>query len=243
MDEPSLAAPGAPAGSRLAIVFDLFGTLVPQFPREANDAVLVACSEIVGLDAHLCRRAWRQLYDARVRGQVQGIVGHLRHVAGELQVELDERRLNEAHSLYRAFADKLVKPPSETLEALEDLTVRGRSLGLLSNAHFDVAEAFASSPLASLFTAAIFSCDVGERKPTPAAYAAVVAAMGVTPGEITFFGDGSDEELSGAASAGLRPVLIRSDLSNTYDPDRADVTGWAGRVVDSMSDVVALVFP
>lgn len=224
------------------IVFDLFGTLVPQFPRVEHDQVLAECSNIVGLDVDRCQHAWRDLYVARVTGKVSGIAGHLSHVANNQRVVLDDDTLAEACAVYRRFVRQMLIPTEDARTALKSLRAAGVKIGLLSNAHADVADSFQESELAPYFAAAVFSCRVGCKKPEPAAFAAATRAMGLAGGRgVMFVGDGSDDEIAGAAAAGMRPVLLRGDLTNAYDDVRPQLDVWLGEEVHRLTDLGDLI--
>lgn len=224
------------------VVFDLFGTLVPQFPRAEHDQALDDCSRIAGLDAERCRIAWRELYAERVQGNVRGIRGHLQRVADGQRVVLDAERREAACDEYRRFVPQMLVPIDDTCDVLESLRIAGAQIGLLSNAHDDVVDAFETTELASYFDVTIFSCRIGYQKPDPMAFAAVLDAMGrSTQDVITFVGDGSDDELSGAARAGMHPVLLRADLTNAYDGARPDVETWTGDAIDRLSELPQLL--
>ena len=64
---------------------------------------------------------------------------------------------------------------------LRGLHANGRRLALLSNAPHEIAAAMrAQHAWLEIFTAVVFSCEVGAAKPAPAAYEAVEAAIGPT---------------------------------------------------------------
>ncbi len=78
-------------------------------------------------------------------------------------------------------------------------------------------------------------------KPEPAIYRAALDALSLLPDQTLYIGDGSDEELSGAARCGMQPVLIAVDLSNTYDTQRKDVDAWSGPVIRALSELSGLI--
>ena len=151
-------------------------------------------------------------------------------------MELHSDRVRDAVGHYCRFARELVVPSDGTVQVLDALVSRGHALGLLSNAHDDIARAFADSELAGRFAAVTFSCQIGWRKPDPKAYAAVVDALDA-PSKVMFVGDGSDNELTGAAMAGLHPVLLRGDTTDAYDSDRPEVAAWSGPSIDKLEDL------
>jgi putative hydrolase of the HAD superfamily len=79
--------------------------------------------------------------------------------------------------------------------------------------------AWEESPLAGLFDAEIFSCEVGCVKPEPAIFHKCLDALKLKPGECLFVGDGGSNELIGAKEAGLRTVFVSGVIAEHW-PDR-----------------------
>ena len=66
----------------------------------------------------------------------------------------------------------------------------------------------------------------------------VVGGKGHTPpSETLYVGDGSSQELSGAARCDIQPILLSVDLSNTYDPQRTDLEAWKGPTIRALSEL------
>jgi len=55
-----------------------------------------------------------------------------------------------------------------------------------------------------------------------------------------YVGDGSNQELTGAATTGMRPILKRTDLRDVYDRHRPEVETWRGLAVDKISELCDL---
>lgn len=121
------------------------------------------------------------------------------------------------------------------------LAERSVPVGLVSNAALDLAAAFERSTMRRLFSTCTFSCSVGVAKPDRAIYVAAAESLGVESVNLLFVGDGSDDELAGAALAGLTAALVEADSSDTYDPTRDAVRSWAGIRLRDLSDVLQLV--
>ncbi len=85
------------------------------------------------------------------------------------------------------------------------------------------------------------SCDVGAAKPDRSIYVAAAQALGIEPARLLFVGDGSDDELDGAALAGLTPALVEAKTSDTYDTEREAVVNWAGIRLQDLSGVLRLM--
>ena len=92
----------------------------------------------------------------------------------------------------------------------------------------DIPRIWKTHRLVPLFHHCAFSCSVGAAKPE-----GTLKGLGVLAEDALFVGDGSDEELTGAAICGLRPVLVRSD--------RKDVTEWTGDSIESLLDLPDLI--
>ena len=92
----------------------------------------------------------------------------------------------------------------QVLEVLDYLRSRAVRLGVISNCFAEDVAAWPHSTLASRCDSALFSFDVGLAKPDPTIYVQATRQLGVDVSETWFVGDGADDELSGAAQAGLR---------------------------------------
>jgi putative hydrolase of the HAD superfamily len=98
-----------------------------------------------------------------------------------------------------------------------------------------------SPDLASRFDACAFSCEAGVMKPDAEVHLHALRALGLRPGDTLSVGDGSDQELTGARGCGLRPVLVRADLSDTHDAHRSDVEAWDGPAVDTLAELAGVI--
>ena len=92
---------------------------------------------------------------------------------------------------------------------LEALRSRGLGLGLVSNAfdpgwllHRDLEQ----MGIADRIDFAVFSSEVGKRKPHPAIFERALGALGVGPGESMFVGDRLFEDVRGAGELGMTTV-------------------------------------
>ena len=154
---------------------------------------------------------------------------------------LTPQALGHAEAVYERFTAESLVPVAGAIETLEWLTACGLRLGLVSNCAADMPRAWRTSAFAQYFDYCAFSCHVGAVKPDPTIYQAALDALSLLPEQTLYIGDGSDEELSGAARCGMQPVLITIDLSNTYDVQRQDVATWGGPVIQTLPELLALV--
>ena len=99
--------------------------------------------------------------------------------------------------------------PGTTLSLLDAISDLGLSVGLVSNAfdlpsllHRDLAE----MGIAARLAVAVFSSEVGKRKPHPAIFEHALGALGVTAAETLFVGDRLYEDVRGAGELGMTTV-------------------------------------
>ena len=175
-----------------------------------------------------------------MRGEFASVGDNFAWVLRQMDRQATRHALTSAEAIYGRFAAEGLQPVAGAVEALECLRSRGFRIGLVSNCAPDVPRLWGQSVLAQHFDHCAFSCQVGAMKSEAAIYQAALDALGLAPSETLYVGDGSDEELSGAARCGMRPVLIAVDLSNTYDARCADVEGWTGLVIRTLSELPAL---
>jgi HAD superfamily hydrolase (TIGR01549 family) len=88
--------------------------------------------------------------------------------------------------------------------------------------------------------AILISAHLGVEKPTEQFFAAVAAAAGCAPGEITYVGDRLDNDVLPAGRAGMRTVLLRRGPWGFLHAERPDAA-LADVVTDSLLDLPALL--
>ncbi|MFI6742862.1 HAD family hydrolase [Nonomuraea sp. NPDC050451] len=223
------------------VLFDLFGTLVKPFRRREHEHAMAACSAVLGVAAHDCLKLWSRSFPERVRGRFAGVGENFRWIASELGHRAPDSAVAEAEALYLKFTEESLEPVDGAVELLSWLSARGVKAGLVTNCAPDVPIVWADSAFAPFFQHCSFSCSLGEVKPDAAIYRDALGGLGLEPERTLYVGDGSDEELTGAARCGMTAVLVGTDLSNTYDFSRLDVANWSGLRVTGISHVAGLI--
>jgi putative hydrolase of the HAD superfamily len=201
-----------------AVLFDWGDTLM----RFAYDPELVSAGHRAGLEAigrdELPEAAavtahFRERYEPFfwVPGTIEELEypGLVRELLAEFGLEASDEevtRFLEAEHAAWAPARQLGASSLALLEALRD---RGLKVGLVSNA-FDPApllhRTLAEMGLAERLDVAVFSSEVGKRKPHPAIFERALEQLGVRPEETLFVGDRLYEDVRGAAELGMRTV-------------------------------------
>ena len=78
-------------------------------------------------------------------------------------------------------------------------------------------------------------------KPDITIYQVTANKLQVQPEACLYVGDGSYNELTNAAAAGMLPVLKRTELDDVYDKQRPEVESWSGLAVDEISELIDIV--
>jgi putative hydrolase of the HAD superfamily len=216
-----------------AVVFDLWETLV-DWPQAESEVVRRRWSELLGITLEELDRLWYEptAYRLRESGPLAPAVEALCAAVGtELDVE-------ELIVLRCELTRRALSPRAGVLETLAELRDRGLRTGLITNCTEDVAEVWAESPLAASFDVCVFSSSVGCVKPDPRIYELACAELAVVPEACLFVGDGANDELGGAARAGMTPVLLHRPGEA---PRWNGLSGWSGLRVTSAAEVLDLV--
>lgn len=126
-------------------------------------------------------------------------------------MRLPDDLLHEILDTEQQCWDRSVTVDPDALATLEWLRDHGVPRALCSNAPFPadmMRRQVASNGLAGLVDAAIFSSDVGKRKPAPEMYLAALEAVHAQPGEAFFVGDRVREDYEGPRALGMRAVVV-----------------------------------
>jgi len=152
--------------------------------------------------------------------------GLVREWLAEFGIELSEEELERfLDAEHRAWESSRVLGGT-THALLESLRGRGLKLGLVSNA-FDpgplLQRDLEQLGIAERIDFAVFSSELGKRKPHPAIFERALDALGVSANEAIFVGDRLFEDIRGGAEAGMTTVQalwFRADENpEGRDPD------------------------
>jgi putative hydrolase of the HAD superfamily len=234
-----------------AVLFDWGDTLMqwawdPALLEAGHRAGLAAVGRdgLPGADAVAARFADAYMPTLWLPGAVEEIEypGLLRELLGHFGIELDdeelERYLEAEHDAWMP-ARRL---GATTHALLETLRSRGLKVALVSNAfdppallHRDLERL----GVAERLDAAVFSSEVGKRKPHPAIFEQALDAVAVQPERAVFVGDQLVADVGGAGSLGMTTVQAlwfrADDAADAPEPDfqaftQLDVLNVVGRL-------------
>jgi len=217
-----------------AVVFDWGGTLTPWHTIELAEAWRAlrlgddAAERLVAAEETVWARA-RQTQRSGTMDEVFAAAG----VTAGPQEIAEYYAWWEAHS----YTDPDVRPLWEQLRS------RGIRIGVLSNTLWPRTEhdrVFRRDGVADLIDAAVYTSEIEWTKPHPAAFHAVLDALGgIPPEDAVFVGDRPWDDIAGAKGVGMRAVLLPHSEIPAYQ--EGPVRGEPDAVVTRLAEVLPLV--
>jgi putative hydrolase of the HAD superfamily len=225
-----------------AVLFDLFGTLVPPFPEFEFAESLRDMSQLLGVDPVRFHQAWAyETWEDHATGVFATVGANLQDICRTLNVPVTEEQLVRATACRLAFTRSVLHPRHDAISVLAELRSRQIPLGLVSDCSAEVPAMWPQLPFSPYFDKTVFSCVLGTKKPDPRMYQAAYEGMGIPPDRCLYVGDGFSEELSGAARLGLHAVLI----SEPADPAnggsvKGEAATWTGTRISSLTEILEI---
>jgi putative hydrolase of the HAD superfamily len=200
-----------------AVLFDWGDTLMEfRYDEELMDTAFragLAALERENLPADDIRDHFRERFEPLfwVPGTVEEIEypGMIRDALAHFGIDVEDAALTRFLEAEHAAWEPARVLGSTTHALLEGLRERGLRLGLVSNAfdpgwllHRDLEQ----MGLAERLDVAVFSSEIGVRKPDPRIFERALEALGVEPENALFVGDRLYEDVRGAAELGMTTV-------------------------------------
>ena len=221
----------------LAVIFDLFGTLTNNFSSRGYNDALIEMAQALSVPSHDFRQAWLSTSKERNTSTFQNCQADVEYICRVLNVPAHKEQVQLAVQARLDYIRRVMTPQPNAVEVLSRLKEDGYRTGLLSNCTHEIPVVWPETSLAPLVDVVVFSCLVGMRKPDPRIYQLIAERLGVTPEECLFIGDGGSEELSGALSVGMHPVLFRPDAEST-EQHLTNREQWDGPEISSLEEVL-----
>jgi len=220
-----------------AILFDLFGTLIPAGSSDARDATSHRSAGELAVDPFEFAALVRATFDERMRGVLGGLSATYEELARRLEGSPTAEQVDRAVAHRLAFARELLAV--RTAEPiLGRLMKAGLRLGVVTDSSAETPAVWSSTWLHGYFDHVAFSCDLGVRKPDPQIYLTVVGALAVSPADCIFIGDGGSQELTGAKALGMEAIMLVDPGEVGVHRDNPDID-WQGATIGSLSELVA----
>jgi len=224
-----------------AVILDLFGTLVYEFPRADWDEWLEASAAVIEVDPDAYKDAWAATAIDRQTGRVGDMAEHVRTLAARAGGWPDESQVAEVLEMRAELYRKWFEPRPGALDVLGELRRRGMPTALISMCAPDTPLSVVVSLLGGLVDVEVLDVKVGLRKPEPEIYLLACERLGVEPARCLYVGDGAYAELSGATAVGMHAVLIRDPVEEAGEALRPEAEEWTERI-DDLREITALAF-
>jgi putative hydrolase of the HAD superfamily len=236
-----MADDGSPVTIR-AVIFDLYGTLVPEFPHEDFYASIDHMATVLGADAPAFRDGWNDTVVSRQTGAFTTMDENVLAICATLGLGAPSPEDVTAALARRAeMYARWFHPRVGAVETLTELRARGFPLGLISMCAPDTPPIWRASPFAGLVDVEVFSSEVGLRKPDPAIYRYACERLGVEPREVLYCGDGAYRELTGATELGMTAVEIRDPEVDITTLLHLEGDTWSGARIGDLRELLEMV--
>jgi putative hydrolase of the HAD superfamily len=227
-----------------AAIFDLYGTLVPEFGKTAFFESVRAMAEHLGVDLETFEAEWTRTAALRqTGGYPDGMAGNVRAICGALGIEANETAIAHALEPRAEMYRRWFHPRPGAVQTLSELTRRGYPIGLISMCAPDTPALWHASELAAFVDVAVFSSECGLRKPDAEIYHACTSALGVDPRRSVYVGDGSYHELTGAEAVGMTAYRIADPGIDPSDRLIPDADEWHERAITDLTQLLEILPP
>jgi len=205
-----------------AILFDLYGTLVPNFPPDAYRQATEDMAQILSVSVDDFQKIWGKRFIARVKGKDGGIIESIQAALSEMDVQVAPDVIRHAAERRLEFAKHLFDRNDGTLPVLRSLCELGVPLALVSDCTNEVPECWDDHPLFAVFSARSLSCELGAMKPEPERYRHVLRELNIKAEKCWYVGDGGSREFAGGRAVGLFTICFRQPGSREFVYDEDD---------------------
>ena len=221
-----------------AVIFDLFGTLVPTFSENKYRSLIMQTASSLSAPPEPFWELWSATFNESFLGTIPDSKAKIVLICGKLGLNPPPAVISEQTQLLFEHEAAAMIPRAEAIGVLSELRQKQHKVGLISDCASETVVLWGNTIIRSFFDVTVFSCVAGIKKPDPRIYHLAMEKLKVKPQDCLYIGDGSSRELTGALSVGMHPVKIRVPGEISYFIDEDD---WDGMVISSLRDVLALV--
>jgi putative hydrolase of the HAD superfamily len=184
---------------------------------------------------------WNATFREGVIGIFPTVESRIEYISGKLGVNFSLSAITESAQIRSNFERATMRPRPEAVEVLCRIKTAGLKIGLITDCSIEAPREWPNTSLAPWFDATVFSCLVGMKKPDPRIYSLALAKLEVAAPESLYIGDGSSQELTGAAAVGMDAALLKVPGEHHSDVYRIDLEDWKGTTIFSLNEVTQLL--
>ena len=221
------------------VIFDLFGTLVENFPSSISNEVLRRMASELSVSPDNFTSLWHDSYGERMKGITKNYQECIRNICQQLGAQPTKKQIEVAASLRFDMAQREVMSPLDgAFEVLSYLKANSYKTGLISNCSMEATIIWEKTSLAPLIDVPVFSCLEGTIKPDPHIFQIAMERLAVPPENCLYVADGIGQELAAASKLGIHALLISAPQDSEYEAYRED---WSGPKISSLKEVLNLL--
>ncbi|MFC1920803.1 HAD family hydrolase [Chloroflexota bacterium] len=222
-----------------AVIFDLFGTLIKNYPYTESNNVLRQMASILSVPADDFIEQWNDAFEERMTGALRNFQHCTSKICRQMGIQVSDEKIELAVDIrLRMNIHEVTTPRDEAIEVLSSLIANSCKTGLLSDCSTETAAVWKDSPLAPLIDVPVFSCIEGMKKPDHRFYNIALDRLAVTPENCIYVADGIGSELHSAEELGMYAVQIIVPGEDDYDQYREE---WNGPKISSLTEVLEFV--
>ncbi len=226
-----------------AVIFDLGGTLIHNFPIREGIKVLEQVASVFSVSSDGFIKLFHSTYNDGILGVLKNTGANIEYICEKLGIHPVNTQTKLATQILFDYVKRSMIPLPDATEVLSHLKSSGYEIGLITNCTDDVVKVWQNMPFTPLFDITVFSCIVGVKKPDPRIYQLATEQLRVEPQSCLYIGNGDNQELTGAAQVGMYPVLIYipdEDNTDVHRPDN-EADNWDGPAISSLKEVLDLL--
>jgi putative hydrolase of the HAD superfamily len=223
-----------------AIIFDLFGTLVDDFPSsvgETNRELALA----LGVPYERFILLWNQTTEMRIVGVFETVEANIEYVLGAMNKRARSEQIRKAVEIRMKYIKRALQPRPGAINTLTELKNHAYKIGLLSNCSIEIPILWQETAFAHVIDVPTFSSVARLRKPDIRIYRLACGRLGVMPESCLYIADGEDHELAAAAKVGLHPVLIRTHSQEPARGSHQEAKEWQEDTISTLPEVLRVV--
>ena len=229
-----------------AVIFDLFGTLVPDIMGPSYQHVAEQMAEILSVPSKKFSEMWFGTIYERNIGIFNTIQDNIRFICKKLNAYCNEDQICKATQIRYDFVRRTMNQPREhSLETLAELKKQDTRIGLLSDCSSSEADIWPDTPFPRFFDVTVFSCSVKLKKPDVEIFRLAARSLQVREKECVYVGNGGSNEIEGSYSSGMFPVLILPENKNeSAGQPGNDIIEYArehGKVIDRLNEILEIL--
>lgn len=221
-----------------AVIFDLFGTLVPNIPPARFKVNMRVMAGELGVSPEAFEEEWKKSFKQRMTGEVQDGDQQFVPILQAIGAPIDPGALTRTTAIRNRFLKECLDPKPDALEMLDEMKSRGLKIGLVTDCSSATPGLLEQTTLGTYFPVKAASGILRTRKPDPRMYQHVLDGLQVQGPECMYVGDGNSEELPGAKHFDMCTVWVDNGNRQYW---RDSFVPEADHTIRELTELVPLV--